>query len=144
MRRWDISTAGGMGGRLFADVHRYRRVAAADLNGDGIPDVVIENGFAYSTYRCSVTTLLGNGDGTFQPPSHSQCSLTSQVSANGNASGIAIADFTGDGKPDIAALYSFNDGYVKCFRATETALSGARRFTSSAALLIYRRQASAI
>src|SRR5262245_34192314 len=37
-------------------------VAAADLNRDGIPDVVAANYFS-----ASVSVLLGNGDGTFRP-----------------------------------------------------------------------------
>jgi FG-GAP-like repeat len=39
---------------------------------------------------------LGNGDGTFQPPTH--------VFAAGYPLSIRIADFNGDGIPDIAVL----------------------------------------
>ena len=41
------------------------RVAIADLNGDGLPDLVTANGV---DTRRTVSVLLGNGDGTFQRP----------------------------------------------------------------------------
>jgi uncharacterized protein (TIGR03437 family) len=90
-------------------------IATGDLNGDGIPDLVLQDAFGYGPYRCSITTFLSNGDGTFQAPGHWLCSNTSQVSANGRPAGLAIADFTGDGKADIAALYNYNDGYLHLF-----------------------------
>ncbi|MEO8657911.1 MAG: FG-GAP-like repeat-containing protein, partial [Bryobacteraceae bacterium] len=90
-------------------------IAVGDLNNDGLPDLVIPNGLSYLPQRCSVSALLGNGDGTFQVPRHYLCSSVSQVSANGNPAGVAIADFTGDGKADIAALFNFNDGYLQLF-----------------------------
>jgi hypothetical protein len=37
-------------------------VAVADLNGDGIPDILTAN---YD--GADVSVLLGNGDGTFKP-----------------------------------------------------------------------------
>jgi hypothetical protein len=73
-------------------------VAIADLNGDGHLDLAVAT--ASQCDGCSnsgVSTLLGNGDGTFQPA----------VSYNsGGISGIAfpsiaIADLNGDGEPDL-------------------------------------------
>jgi FG-GAP-like repeat/Abnormal spindle-like microcephaly-assoc'd, ASPM-SPD-2-Hydin len=69
----------------------YTAVAAADLNGDGKADLVVLT----SNYGSGATlaVLLGNGDGTFQPP------VTYSVTP---APYIVLADFTGDGRPDIA------------------------------------------
>jgi uncharacterized protein (TIGR03437 family) len=63
------------------------QVLAADVNGDGKPDLVF-----LSAARIDV--LLGNGDGTFQSP---------VVTAASGYSTMAAADFNGDGKIDIAA-----------------------------------------
>ncbi len=60
--------------------------AIADLNGDGIPDVV--NGF---------TVFLGNRDGTLQAP------ITfGQWTETPYSGPLAATDFNGDGKPDLA------------------------------------------
>jgi hypothetical protein len=37
------------------------QLATADLNGDGIPDLIVSNGGSNS-----ISVLMGNGDGTFQ------------------------------------------------------------------------------
>src|SRR5690349_17897322 len=64
-------------------------VAMADLNRDGKTDLVFENDTA------SVNVLIGNGDGTFQPP------IT--YSSGGYASSATVADVNSDGKLDIIA-----------------------------------------
>ena len=111
-------------------------VAAGDLNGDGIPDLVLQDSFRYGPYRCSISTLLSNGDGTFQAPDHWLCSRTSDVSAAGRGAGLAIADFTGDGKPDIAALYTFNSGYLQLFAGNgDGTLQPASVYTNAFSLL---------
>jgi len=61
-------------------------VAVADVNGDGIPDIVVG-----SYYNLGV--LLGNGDGTFQP------AVTLDVYYV--AASVALADLTGNGMTDI-------------------------------------------
>src|SRR5258708_8315896 len=66
----------------------------ADLNGDGIADIVAPNPNSSTLNANTVSVLLGNGDGTFQ----------SQVEyATGEAPyDVAIADFNADGKLDLA------------------------------------------
>jgi uncharacterized repeat protein (TIGR01451 family) len=70
-------------------------VAVADFNRDGRPDVVTGN-------QNDVSVLLGNGDGTFQPPI--------SVSSPGYLSGVAAGDFNGDGKPDLVIGYQNTTG----------------------------------
>jgi hypothetical protein len=63
-------------------------LAAGDLNGDGIPDLVALEGSP-----SSAQILLGNGDGTFQE------ALSYYVSRFPSA--VLIRDVTGDGIPDL-------------------------------------------
>ena len=75
-------------------------VTLADLNGDGIPDVVLnDEPFVSTENLCEVSYLPGNGDGTFGEP---------QVISFGNVvSQIIAADVNGDGKTD---LVMFSEG----------------------------------
>jgi hypothetical protein len=72
-------------------------IAVADMNGDGIPDL-IAMGATTSTYDSQVAVMLGNGDGTFRAPILTNYS--SQYLNNDQT--IAIGDFNGDGKLDVA------------------------------------------
>jgi len=67
-----------------------RSVAAADVNGDGKPDLIVANSF-YNT----VGVMLGNGDGTFQ-------TATTYDSGGMGPFSVAVADLNGDKKPDVA------------------------------------------
>jgi hypothetical protein len=61
-------------------------IALADFNGDGKIDMAVSGG-------SGALVFLGNGDGTFQPP-------TSLTGATGSGN-IAIGDFSGNGIADI-------------------------------------------
>jgi hypothetical protein len=68
-------------------------LAAVDWNKDGKMDIVVSNGGAANASH-SVSILLGNGDGTFQPHH--------EIIGAPHATSIAVGDFNGDGNPDIA------------------------------------------
>jgi hypothetical protein len=78
------------------DTGEYPRpVAIADVNGDGIPDLVVANiGIANPPEDGSVAVLLGNGDGTFQE--------AVQYTPFHFPGWVAVGDFNGDGLPDLA------------------------------------------
>ncbi len=84
-------------------------VALGDLRGDGKVDIAMANAYQVDSYDGSVSVLLGNGDGTFQP-----AVLYAEAGAVGTS--VAIRDMNGDGIPDlIGANFSHNqsaDGAV--------------------------------
>jgi hypothetical protein len=78
-------------------------VAVGDFNGDGKLDFVT-NLCNLNPYECGTGTFLGNGDGTFQPPS----ALSAPIEESGI---MAVGDFDGDGILDLATAGSCNDAF---------------------------------
>ena len=86
------------------------RMASADLNGDGIPDVAVG---CQSHPDPAISVFLGNGDGTLGP--------RADYATGPNPTGVAIADFNRDGVPDLAAaLHLTNNAAVLLGRGDGT------------------------
>ena len=78
-------------------------IAVTDLNADGQPDLIAVNGTTGSTRGRTVTVALGNRDGSFRAPS--------TYATGSSPYGVAVADFNGDGKIDLAVANG-DDGTV--------------------------------
>jgi FG-GAP-like repeat len=72
-------------------------IAVADVNGDGIPDVIV-------SAKETISVFLGNGDGTFKP------AVTTSLADP--AESIAVADLNGDGKTDLVVAQSGYSAYA--------------------------------
>ena len=90
----------GQGGGRFASETHYvsagpqpAAVAVADVNGDGIPDLVVASFGNGTSDNGEIGVLLGNGHGGFSAP-------TTDLAAP-HAQSVAVADLTGAGRPDI-------------------------------------------
>ena len=70
-------------------------IDVADFNGDGRQDLVTGNNRPSDPpHGCSVSILLGRGDGTFEP--------AQQFATSQGTESLVVADFNHDGKPDLA------------------------------------------
>jgi len=95
----DVSILLGIGNGTFrmavnyaVGIHPYS-AAVGDFNGDGKPDLAVANWGSMPGSVSNVSVLLGNGDGTFQ--------AAINYTAGTNPQSVAVADFNGDGKPDL-------------------------------------------
>jgi hypothetical protein len=95
----NVSVLLGIGDGTFQAAVNYPAITnptaiiTGDFNGDGKVDVAVIN-LASSTSP-SVAILLGNGDGTFQPPT------PTQVLGGLSNAGLIAGDFNHDGKLDL-------------------------------------------
>jgi uncharacterized protein (TIGR03437 family) len=97
-------------------------VSVADINGDGIPDLLLSG--SNETQGPGLQYMLGNGDGSFQP----------QIPVNPKVNSpypLAIADFNRDGTLDIVA---FTPNGIATFLNT-THPAPAVRLVSAASLI---------
>jgi hypothetical protein len=69
-------------------------VGVADIDGDGIPDLVVTNSCLDPTVCSGVVVLPGVGDGTFNP-------FVGFDSGGLETGAVTVGDVNGDGKPDL-------------------------------------------
>ncbi|HUK25639.1 MAG TPA: FG-GAP-like repeat-containing protein, partial [Terriglobales bacterium] len=93
-----------------------RSIATGDFNGDGHLDLVVANSSSNNSNKIA-SIILGNGDGTFQPP---VAYTVGRVPYS-----VAVADFNGDGALDVAVaiangsatvMYGHGDGTFPLIR----------------------------
>ena len=90
-----------------------QQLAIADLNGDGVPDLVMVNA------NSSMGVLLGKGDGTFGDLVTYNTGLVSPDS-------LSVGDFNGDGRLDVAVAnggtqaQNYSDAGVQIFLGSGT------------------------
>jgi hypothetical protein len=75
------------------------QIFSADFNNDDAADLAVLN------FNNSVSLLLNNGDGTFQPP------VSYGIGGIGRPVSLAVGDLDGDGNMDDLAIASYGNGY---------------------------------
>jgi FG-GAP-like repeat/Abnormal spindle-like microcephaly-assoc'd, ASPM-SPD-2-Hydin len=104
-------------------------VQLGDFNNDNKLDAVL---FGYSGSAQAVTSLLGNGDGTFQNPQTWLGDFMSQAF-------FAIGDFNGDGKLDVISAGVDSTGLTKVSVFLQSTLSVSPAFLSFGAVQVGTR-----
>ncbi len=82
-------------------------LAVADFNGDGKFDLAVANFGSRPDYtNAGISVLLGNGNGSFQPP------VLYALGAFAYSVSVAVDDFNGDGELDVAVANGTSGGTV--------------------------------
>ncbi|HEY6005022.1 MAG TPA: VCBS repeat-containing protein [Anaeromyxobacter sp.] len=111
----------------FADAVSYGSglktyvLASGDLDGDGLVDLVAAN-----EEEDSITVFLGLGDGTFQRVS------ATNFPTGAYPTGLAIADFDGDGIPDVVTANYHGESVSVLFGAGDGTLGAASTYPTEA------------
>jgi hypothetical protein len=103
------------------------QVAAGDLNGDALPDLVVSN-----SGNNSVSVLLGQGDGTFGAAASYFVSGTLVGGGILGPTGVAIGDLDDDGVNDVAVTHNEDGKLVVLFGVGNGELTSQTDYTIGA------------
>jgi len=107
------------------------KILTADLNGDGVLDLMFDHGQASASPTNVLSVLLGNGDGTFRPGTDLVMPLS--------VADFDLGDFNRNGTVDVAVL-ECDSSQVCDFQAEMN--SGAETFTAGWKIQMTGRAAS--
>lgn len=96
-------------------------VTTADVNGDGLPDLIVADTGAYAVDVLLDTTVPGSSNVTF--------SNFQAFPAGNGANWVAAADLNGDGKPDLMVLNNM-DNTISVYINTTANLDTTASFTA--------------
>src|SRR5262249_4790144 len=80
-----------------------RCVAVGDFNGDGKPDLAVANSSGKVTVQLNTCDASPCAGISFAPPTGSPFGATTALES------VAVGDFNGDGKPDLAVYNDFSN-----------------------------------
>ena len=100
--------------------------AVADVNGDGLPDLVVLNQGDGGGYVSVLLNTTANGVLSFAPPSSQ-----STFAIGSNPTSLAVADLNGDGAPDLVVSSGYATGTVTVLLNTTTKGATAPSFSAS-------------
>src|SRR3954465_3018299 len=91
----------------FSTANRAEKIAAADVNGDGILDVVV-GGQVGSGFDATLAVLINLGNGVFAPP----VPYDAAPGARFDSTAVTLADLDNDGDVDLIGGGDYDQGSV--------------------------------
>ena len=98
------------------------KLEVADIDGDGLPDILVANGGNYSSKGAAEPARVWKNLGTWATPNVAHCQEISAQAVGGfvgSSRMIKVADVDGDGLPDILTGGAYQT-QLKLFRRTAT------------------------
>jgi prepilin-type N-terminal cleavage/methylation domain-containing protein len=102
----------------------------ADVNGDGVPDVVVGLKSSFGTYSGGIQVFTGSGNGSFTPGQYITKAGPSNVWDLGEVWAVDTGDINNDGRPDVVVGSHTNSyqGYIDVYQNNSGTLEWRSRY----------------